>query len=104
MDGKAVLLMMPDGDTPNVADFDAGDAFRSFEEAIRAAHERVAGSDPLVPWILIGAAIMDPAQVMATNTPPAPPRPAGGSSISEQLDEDLENTFPASDPPARTAP
>ncbi|MDR4306834.1 hypothetical protein IHQ68_09410 [Chelatococcus sambhunathii] len=104
MDGKAVLLMMPDGDTPNAADFDAGDDFRSFEEAIRSAHERVAPNDSLVPWIRFGGAIMDPAQVMATNTPPAPPRSAGSSSISERLDEDLENTFPASDPPARTAP
>ncbi len=104
MSDAATLLMMPDGDTPRSADFAAGDVFGTFEAAIRTAHERVAPTGPLVPWILFGGAIMDPAQVMGTNTPPAPLKVAEGAEVSDRLDADLENTFPASDPPARTAP
>ena len=74
------------------------------EAAIRAAHERVAPSEPLVPWIRFGGKIIDPAQVMATNTPPSPFKVAEGSKVGDRLDDDLESTFPASDPPARTQP
>lgn len=100
----ATLLMMPDGDQPEAADFVAGDVFNTFEAAIRAAHERVAPSKPLVPWVRFGGKIIDPAQVMATNTPPAPFKVAEGSEVGDRLDDDLESTFPASDPPARTQP
>ena len=104
MSDPAILLMMPDGDAPEAADFAAGDVFRTFDAAVRAAHGRVAPSEPLVPWIRFGGAIMDPAQIMGINTPPAPPKVMEGAEVSDRLDEDLENTFPASDPPARTEP
>lgn len=104
MGDSATLLMMPEGDTPEAADFAAGDPFKTFEAAVRAAHERAAPSAPLVPWIRFGGAVMDPEQVMALNTPPAPLKVAEGADVSDRLDEDLENTFPASDPPARTTP
>lgn len=104
MTDTATLLMMPNGDTPEAADFAAGDVFKTFEAAVRAAHERVAPSEPLVPWIRFGGAIMDPEQVMGINTPPAPLKVAEGADVSDRLDDDLDNTFPASDPPARTEP
>ncbi|WP_271200520.1 hypothetical protein [Methylopila turkensis] len=104
MSGDATLLMMPDGDRPEAADFAAGDAFRTFEAAVRAAHERVSPKDPFAPWIRFGGTIMSPEEVMAINTPPAPLKVAEGAEVSDRLDDDLENTFPASDPPARTEP
>lgn len=104
MTQAAVLLMLQDGDLPETADFAAGDSFPTFEAAIRAAHERVAPNQTLVPWISFGGAIIEPSAVMATNTPPAPPKLVEASEISDRLDEDLDSTFPASDPPARVQP
>lgn len=104
MSDSAILLMMPDGDAPEAADFAAGDAFKTFEAAVREAHGRVAPSEPLVPWIKFGGAIMDPEQVMGINTPPAPLNVVEGADVSDRLDDDLENTFPGNDPPARTVP
>jgi hypothetical protein len=104
MTDTATLLMMPDGDTPEAADFAAGDVFKTFEAAVRAAHQRVAPSEPLVPWIRFGGAVLDPEQIMGINTPPAPLKVVEGEEVSDRLDEDLESTFPASDPPARSQP
>lgn len=104
MSDTAVLLMMPDGDTPEAADFSAGDAFRTFEAALRAAHERAGPDQSMVPWIRFGGTTIDPEQVMAMNTPPAALKVAEGAEVSDRLDDDLENTFPASDPPSRTEP
>lgn len=104
MTERATLLMMPDGDSPEAADFAAGDPFDTFEDAVRAAHQRVAPSEPLVPWIRFGSTIMDPEKVMGINTPPAPLTVVGGTDVGDRLDEDLESTFPASDPPARSQP
>ena len=104
MTESATLLLMPDGDRPEAADFAAGDGFETFEAAVRAAHEHVLPSEPMVPWIRFGGVIMDPEQVMGINTPPAPLKVADGADVSDRLDDDLDNTFPASDPPARTEP
>lgn len=104
MTDRVGLLMMPDGDRPDAADFAAADEFTSFEAAVRSAHERAGPSEPLVPWIKVGADIMDPAQVMAINTPPAPVEPAPDHDSPDRLDDELADTFPASDPPSRTAP
>lgn len=104
MPETAVLLMMPEGDTPDAADFAAGDRFASFEDAIRAAHERAGPDASMVPWIRFGGTLIDPSSVMATNTPPAPPRVAEGSEVGDRLDDDLSDTFPASDPPASSQP
>lgn len=47
---------------------------------------------------------MNPEDVMGINTPPAPLKVAEGAYVSDRLDDDLDSTFPASDPPARTEP
>ncbi len=104
MSSSAILLMMPDGQEPEAADFAAGETFKTYEAAIRQAHARTRPDEPLVPWIRLAGKTMNPAQIMTVNTPPEPPSVAAGTEVSDRLDEDLEDTFPASDPPSRTAP
>lgn len=104
MSNNATLLLMPDGDRPDPEDFAAGDVFTTYEAAVRAAHKRVTPSEPLVPWVRFGGKIINPEHVMGVNTPPATLKIAEGADVSDRLDDDLENTFPASDPPSRTEP
>lgn len=104
MTETATLLLMPDGDRPEVADFAAGDVFATFEAAIRAAHQGAGPKEAMVPWVLFGRKIMEPDQVMGTNTPPPPLERLKDTQLGDRLDEDLEDTFPASDPPARSEP